>query len=87
MTMEDQKIQAPFTHAFKKRYARKAELNKVKFHSLRHSFASILKENGEDLQNIQKLLEHTTKAITEDIYTHVSEKAKKETIKKLDEIL
>ena len=63
-----------------------AGFEEVYFHSLRHTFASLLKENGEDLKTIQELLGHSVQSTTADIYTHVSPKTKKAAADKMDNI-
>lgn len=48
----------------------------IKFHGLRHTFASINIENGTDTKTISELLGHSGVEITLDIYTHISNETK-----------
>ncbi|MDP3763925.1 MAG: tyrosine-type recombinase/integrase [bacterium] len=65
-----------------KHYAIKAGISKkVTPHVVRHMFATDLLSNGADLRSVQMLLGHANIATTQ-IYTHVTDKALRETHKK-----
>jgi len=50
---------------------RKAELPDLKFHDLRKTFASLLAQRGVSTAVTQRLLEHSSPQLTNDIYTNV----------------
>lgn len=57
---------------------------KVVFHTLRHTFASWLVEKGEDLYVVNKLMGHSSLAMTER-YSHVGNNTLQDAVKKLEE--
>ena len=46
-------------------------LDKIRFHDLRHSCASLMLHNKEDMKRIQAWLGHSTIAVTADTYSHL----------------
>ena len=61
-----------------KKIMEKIGLKDVRFHDLRHSFAAISLQNGDDIKTVSENLGHATVAFTLDVYGHVTEKMKKD---------
>lgn len=65
----------------------KYNLPKITTHGFRHSHCSILFEAGLSLKEVQERLGHSDSKTTLDIYTHVSQKTKNESINKLEDYM
>jgi len=62
---------------------RRAKLPMIKFHSLRHSYASLLIEQGENPKYIQNQMGHHSINVTMDIYGHLFRNVNQEAASKL----
>lgn len=69
------------------RFLDKYNLPSIRFHDLRHTFASLLLEAGESPKVIQELLGHTSITTTMDIYTHITKQGKIKTVSALDSMI
>lgn len=53
-------------------------------HDLRHTFAVLSLQNGDDMKTVQGNLGHATAAFTLDVYGHVSEKMKEDSAARME---
>ena len=69
------------------RVLKRAGLSKVRFHDLRHTFATLALQNGVDIKTASGMLGHYSAGFTLDTYTHVTTSAEKEAANTMGSIL
>ena len=65
----------------------KGNLRQVRFHDLRHTFASLLLQNGENLMYVKEQLGHSSIQVTVDIYGHLIPGANRQAVDRLDDVV
>ena len=70
-----------------KRLLRSCGMGDYKFHSLRHSFATISLENGDDIKTVQTNLGHSTASFTLKTYAHVSDQMQRSSAARIEELI
>jgi integrase len=58
----------------------------IRFHDLRHTFATLMLQNGEHPKLVQEMLGHATIAITMDTYSHVLPNMQRDAVERLGEL-
>jgi integrase len=61
----------------------KAGLRRIRFHDLRHTFASLLIQNGESLAYVKDQLGHSSIKMTVDVYGHLVPAANRAAVNRL----
>ena len=56
----------------------------ARVHDLRHTFAVISLQNGDDVKTVQTNLGHATAAFTLDVYGHVSDRMQRESAERME---
>lgn len=69
------------------RVLKRAGLEKVRFHALRHSCASLLLANDVPMKQIQEWLGHSDISTTANIYSHLDYKSKLMSANVMDNVL
>ena len=70
-----------------KRVLERAGIPKVRFHDLRHTFATIALQNGVDIKTVSGMLGHFSAGFTLDTYAHVTTAAQKEAAQTMGNVL
>ncbi len=65
----------------------KAEIERIRFHDMRHTYASLLIEQGENVKYIQKQLGHSSPTVTLNVYAHLMKPVNQESACRLENII
>ena len=63
---------------------RKAGIKRIRFHDLRHTYASLLIEQGENIKYIQNQLGHSSPTVTLNVYAHLMKPTNQESAMRLE---
>ncbi len=69
-------LTATSTYEDFKLICRKLGLPETRFHDLRHTFATLSLQNGDDVKTVQENLGHATPSFTLSVYAHATERMK-----------
>ena len=72
--------------AFKRR-AVAIGLPSLRFHDLRHTYATVSLQNGDDYKTVSESLGHATVAFTLDVYGHVTDKMKRDSADRMQSFI
>ena len=69
------------------RVLNRAGLPEIRFHDLRHTFATLALQNGVDVKTVSGMLGHFSAGFTLDTYGHVTTAAQKKAAETMGEVL
>ena len=64
-----------------------AELPRIRFHDLRHTYASLLIDQGENIKYVQNQMGHASIKVTLDTYGHLMKDVNKEAASRLGDAI
>ena len=70
-----------------KRVLKRAGIPRVRFHDLRHTFATLALQNGVDIKTVSGMLGHFSAGFTLDTYAHVTTAAQKKAARTMESVL
>ena len=69
------------------RVLKRAGLPRVRFHDLRHTFATLALQNGVDVKTVSGMLGHYSAGFTPDTYAHVTTSAQRQAATAMEHVL
>jgi integrase len=63
----------------------KADVPRIRFHDIRHTFASLLLQNGESVHYVKEQMGHASIQTTVDVYGHLVPGANRNAVNRLDD--
>ncbi|WP_455581427.1 tyrosine-type recombinase/integrase [Dysosmobacter sp.] len=70
-----------------KKIVKELGMEQERFHDMRHSYAVVSIESGDDIKTVQNNLGHATAAFTLDVYGHVSQKMKQQSADRMESFI
>ncbi len=64
-----------------------AGLKRIRFHDLRHTYASLMIEQGENIKYIQSQLGHSSPTVTLNVYAHLMNPVNQEAARRLENVI
>ena len=77
----------PTIYAHFKKIAKKIDIPELRFHDLRHTYATLAIQNGVDYKTVSNNLGHATVAFTMDKYAHVTLTMQKDSVQKMESFI
>ena len=70
-----------------KKIAEQIGAPEAKVHDLRHTYAVLSLQNGDDVKTVQMNLGHASAAFTLDVYGHVSDRMQRESAARMEQYI
>ena len=70
-----------------KRVVCKMGIPSIRFHDLRHTYATLAIRSGDDIKTVQENLGHATAAFTLDVYGHVTAGMRKDSAERIERVI